>query len=500
MILKTLFNHPRKSITLLLCTLCYLFALYLTPNSLTLGLTYSFVFTALCYMITRNITTSLFIAFFASSLFLSPAKSYPFEIASVTQYRYEAFQVGVFDSVDITIADILGFFLFINLLRIYISKRFSQNTKRNQLNRFGLFTLIGFFSYFFFIVISLYTTSTFSPFPSQGMIIALQQSKIIVAFLSVWLLLKHAKSQIFFYLTLIAVYLFLTIMGTYKFISGLTAYGYLQVLLSGDIEQSALITRAASVGNPNAHALFIGVLLFITLPFVWKLRRNSITYVYALIGIFNIIASQSRTIWVAFVIIFVITSLLYKRYVIRFISLFTMTHHRYIQMFAFSLIALIILLPRIVSSSLFFSETGGGTLRLQMMREGVQLLARKPLTGFGIGSGLKIFFDYFPSGYVYTFPHPVHNTYLQIALEVGTPALLFFLLPFYLIMRKWLMSIISNKPLSHNARSYGTICASLTLLIYFMNQPIYLRAHSVLIGTSLSVGLFHLYGNIRHYG
>lgn len=478
----------------------YTIIMYLLPDSMKAGVLLSCVFTALFFYISQSVLLSLFIVFFVSSLLYLPAKSYPFEVASIAQYRYDPFPGGIIDSVDITTSDVFNFLLIVYFIKHYITHLLKSTQQYNNTNKPTTIILILTLTYFYYFTLSLYSTINLSPFPTQGFVILMQQTKIITAFLSINQLFAVTKLRVKVYLVLAAAYLFQGTIGLYKFFTSLTTFGLLSRLPTLDSEQATILARSGGVSEPNTYALYTAVLLLITFPYVLHHENDYLKSGYIWLGLFNIITSQSRTVWFGLGGIIFITLIIHKQRLSRFVSLLFIPKLRYIFLSLIAISFIVIIIPRMSLTSLFFSEEGGGQLRLEMFREGLQLLARAPLTGFGVGSGLRIFFDNFPAGYIYTFPHPVHNAYLQIALESGIPALIAFILPFYFIMKQWMIVLIKRVVTKNESFSYGATCAIILLLFYFISQPILLRNDVVLIGTSISIAIFYLYGKINYYG
>jgi O-antigen ligase len=92
-----------------------------------------------------------------------------------------------------------------------------------------------------------------------------------------------------------------------------------------------------------------------------------------------------------------------------------------------AVIVLILILPRTGLDRLQEDEASGTQIsthaRLELLKAGVNMVAANPLTGIGLGSFKPMSSEYNPG---VTLPQMGHNTYLEVAAELGIPAALVF--------------------------------------------------------------------------
>lgn len=495
-----LVTYITKSVnsSIFILSLLYGMFLYQFPENFKLSVVVTILFIGLLCILTKNLFISIFVCLLVSSQFFLPAKNYPFEYASSREYVYELFPNGIFESIAINISDICSLFLVLYFIRNKAVEFFTKTIRVEQSRFHSILEskpiVISLTSWLVYIILSLYSSINYSFNPAFSINLVAQYGKMIVIFLGV-LYLFSSKSRFInlFYIILLSMLLFQIFMGLQQFSTNITTQwvDYKPII---DVEQKTNFFRIGGpVGDPNAYALVLVILFIITVPFVLK-HKHEHWWIISLLGLICIILSQSRTVWLALVIL---SLFLYIRYpliinnmIIRNITIKT----AYVLIFG-TMLCFAIILPRLQASIQFFSYDGGGQLRLTMLKEGWLLLQQAPLSGFGAGAVVRMMLNNFRNGYIVTFPFTVHFVPLHIALESGIPAMVAFFVPFYLILRKWFMPLTKNQ--SNNLITTSAICSIIIVLISYALQPTYGRQDYMYIGLIVGIGAATMYSSTK---
>jgi O-antigen ligase len=244
------------------------------------------------------------------------------------------------------------------------------------------------------------------------------------------------------------------------------------------------------IGHGNQDALLTAVLLLLTLPFLLKKSSFTSKAILLLSGV-TLVLYQSRTVWLGLVLSFLIYLGTFRKEA-RILGRLKKLKRRGIY-YGLILILLLgtIVVPRLFLSRFFFSDEGGGALRIKMFKEGVELYSQSPWIGHGVQNVVLPLMKEFPEGYTLYFPVPVHLTPLELALESGLVGLVTFFVPFYLVLRKILLLAIKHQ-LSYELLS--VFCSIVVIMIYFAIQPLdNLRRDFTLFGLVFGLSFIFLY-------
>lgn len=470
-------------------SLLYCIYIFLFPDNFKAGLLVTFCLTGALYLLTKNLFISFFISFLLSSQFFLPAKNYLFEYASSSEYAYELLPSGIFESLAINISDILSLFLVLYFIRNKLVNIFTNAMRIDQVKfrsalEYGPI-IVSLTSWLIYIILSLYSSINYSFYPAYSINVILQYGKMIVMFLCVVYLFSTKKQLTkLFYIALLSMLLFQSFMGLFQFSTNLRTQwvDYKPII---DVEQKTNFFRVGgAIGDPNAYALFLGILLVVTFPFVIK-HRYEHWWIISLLSLACIILSQSRTIWLALTVLSLLLYIRYRSTINTIIIRYTTVKALYILLIG-AVLCLTIVFPRLQASILFFSGDGGGQIRTTMLKEGWQLLQQAPLSGFGAGTVVRVMLNNFRNGYIATFPFTVHFMPLHIALESGIPAMFAFFIPFYIILRRWFAPARKN-PYENNI-SISAVCGIIIVLISYMLQPSYGRQDYMYLGLIVGIG------------
>jgi O-antigen ligase len=471
-----------KSMVVMGLLLMYCSFLYKFPDDFKVGLVVTMVFIALLHYVIRNLFLSILIVFIASASFLFPAKTYTFEYASPSLYRYELLPRGIVESITFSISDVLGF----SLVLLFIRQRVSDKLFIAVLNRPVVTAIIA--SWFVYYACSLYASINYSVFPIFSVDVLMLSGKMVLVFIGIiYLFSMREKNSFFIYIVLLSILLFQSLVGIVQFGTSFSSSGAIEQKILLDVEENIGFSRVSGISfHPNSHALTTSLLMLFTLPYVVR-EKGKKWWVILLFGFINIILSQSRTIWLACIIpallAFIIHFKSQKEVLMRIAGNKRIISMTLVVMGMF----LLIVFPRIGMTSIFFSQEGGGVLRTKMTIEGWELLQQVPWTGYGVGTGVRIFLDKLPNSYATTFPFPVHFALLQIALESGIPGVIAFLIPIVLVARLHFGSDLRKRLRDH--RTLSIVSCIIVLMVFYSFQPIFTRREYLYIGICIGLGV-----------
>lgn len=203
--------------------------------------------------------------------------------------------------------------------------------------------------------------------------------------------------------------------------------------------------RAISVfPDPHTFALYLGLLMPIAFCFFMYKKTNKIFAFFTLLIMFlAFLLTFSRGGYLGFLVFFVVTLLLY----------FGLFKKRINKNTLFTISAVIIALGLIFSGTVFgerlsssFSMSDiSNSGRINIWKVSVEVFKENPLLGAGLGS-LPLFFQ--PSLSIKS-PINAHNTYLDIASELGIIGLMLFLAIFFYAFNTLLRNIRMQKEISY---------------------------------------------------
>jgi len=438
------------------------------------------------YLINKSVLFATYAMLFISGLFYFPIKRYEVElIAGGNFYYLDEFRNGLLGTYGLTTSDIYSLIILaLMIARWLLTRHKGKNGKSLFQAPLIITSMILWIIYF---LVSIASSIYISNFPTFSTVIAIQSTKMIVLFIATISLMGHGKKfKNRFYTLAIGILLAQGIYGIVSFlkfdISGISLSVY------RSLEEQTLLQRVtAIIGHPNQDAYLTALLLSLTMPYIIS-EKKAIFTTSALIACINLFLFQSRTIWLA-VLLCLLIAYWYFRKQIQLHFRFKTRYIYYIS--ALIMLVSVLIIPRILLSRFFFSEGGGGTLRINMLEEGYRTLLESPIYGFGVQNTVVSIFRYFPRGYVKIFPVPVHFSPLELALESGIIAAACFLLPYYFYLRQAVLCLIKKK--KYNVEVFSFMCSLVIILVYFSLQPLdNLRRDFVMFGILFGWGTTHL--------
>lgn len=191
--------------------------------------------------------------------------------------------------------------------------------------------------------------------------------------------------------------------------------------------------------HPNIYAFFqlgmIVTLLYLVKSslFRWRVVQRRLLTGYLLLQIGLLLATQTRSAWIAVGLLFLAYGVLVER---RFI------------VYMMSAVPVLLLLPPIqdrIAEAVFGAKTGVAdqmtsyAWRLEMWGSAWPWILEKPFTGWGLDSYTEYSGVFFPLEFLR--PHDAHNVFLQLAFELGFPGSIAFVLVFLVLtvsaLRRW---------------------------------------------------------------
>lgn len=484
--LRSIFKKREYLYTVTVVISCLLLSLLSSNFQLFVALL--FVIFVVIYAIVNDFFYSVFTLFLMTAQFQLPGKYYIFELVPRNLFSYPSLQDGLFDGYGLVSSDIVAFvivlFFLKNGLNAILTGTISSSLKTVN-NSFLKLIHLCWLIYFGF---SQYSSSTFSFYPAFSTILLIQYSKMVVMFWASYYLFNSNKQQyrtLFFYL-MSSLIVFQSYLGFQQLLGRISQTSSPVSLIVAAEEQSLIPRINGSFEYANQFGLIILIFVLLIAP---KIKRKSLNFINIsfFLACFDIVFSKSRTIWIAALgIVF----LLILRHPKQRIALIARAVRSKFILLLLS-IPLIIILNRLLSSTATFDVYGGGALRLEMLKEGVTQLQAMPLAGFmgyGIETNVKLLFDEIPNGYIRYFPFAIHNGFLQMTLESGLVATLFFFIPFYVVLRRLILKYL-HKDFSLNL-PFSAGLGLIALIIYYCVQPINARVEFIFIG--LLFGTFSL--------
>ncbi|MBI3366730.1 O-antigen ligase family protein, partial [Candidatus Roizmanbacteria bacterium] len=218
-------------------------------------------------------------------------------------------------------------------------------------------------------------------------------------------------------------------------------------------EEESLYRISGTFIHPNFFASF----LLVATPFlIFAKNKNLILKVFTFLSVIVLFFTYSRAAWIFFVVIFLITN-------INSIKNYLKSFRQVIIGGVMGLLLLVIFSPylfsRLDTFSQAFTEKGSFGTRWKLYQEAGNIINQYPLTGVGLNQSLSEYtsspvtdlFDYVKPSVFYR----IHNSFLEIAAEVGLPAMIIFIL--FLVMVFWSYFKNKDKTIYQKMAFYGFV-------------------------------------------
>jgi len=245
------------------------------------------------------------------------------------------------------------------------------------------------------------------------------------------------------------------------------------------IDETGLLLRPTGTFLHSNELAFFSLIYILTILLFARASylRRKFVMVLLVVSFFTIVISQSRTVWGILLIIGLLSFRRIYRQLKRFVSVKMIIRFGIIGI----PLLLFVLFPRL--ESLGSSWDGGSVgIRQRMIVEGWEVLRQNPWFGYGMATNTKAIANIFPNGYVQDFPYPVHMGYLQLMLESGIPATIFFFLPFVLVLREDI-----------RRHTFLSCCMMMSILVYYIFQPHAGRLEMPFLGFFSALALYDIH-------
>lgn len=456
---------------ILILTFITSLALYVAPQNFKLFLAFTFLFFTLFALTTKSVFFSLSALLFITQHFLSPGKYYSFTLIEAGQLLTEPYRTfGIIDGYGLTASDIFAGLLIVYYFRSWLSSFFTKKKyylflyMNNSVNKFILLC------WAVYVIISIYSSFYFSFYPVFSLVNLLQYGKIFVFFITFFYIFTQRKKTLLRNSGLLISGFSLAnfFIAAIQFVRDVSKTFSAERNISYYTSTEQELRISAPTGfylHSNQFALF-SLLWVLILAYIYqRTKQKFLLYIIAL-NVLGVLISQSRTVWF---ICIVITSVIVWRQKHQIIK-FAKTHQR--KMLYSALCALIFIsgmLPRISALQYTF-EGGSGSIRLNMLSEGLEALQLNPWMGYGVHTGVRILHELFPWGYIQNFPFEIHNAYLQMSLESGIIGAFFFFIPFFVLFRK---NISKNRRFYPPTKFVMMLHVFLigAIIVYYIFQP-----------------------------
>jgi len=437
---------------------------------------------------------SLFIGFFLITLLtfqlLSPAKSYQIQIFRSGELENIDYRNGLMANYGVNLPNI---FIFLSVLFMVV-----ERFKRGGLFEMNKLKVAIFFPSLLFMIWGIGVCLTMSYIPAASLIWAMQTTEVFwVAFLLYYFFKFYPKYSECFYSILLFSVVLQFVISILQFVKGgglgMPIENYYGGWFSRSSEETDVYFRVmGTFSHPNYFALAVATLIIII--FVRFIKHPSRSQLLILIlGSLTLVLSQSRSIWIGFVMAVSLLYFIYKQQILLIFRKFY--KKRYLVLFGliFSFSS-VVFIPRLLLS--FNSTYVGAAIpgRIEMIKEGLDVLSVNPLLGYGVGTNAYILYQTKPSGMMAGFPYGVHMAALQFAIEYGIVGLVLFCAPFFYILRELVNQRIRSKGANAIHQDYFVIYTILLLVyfIFFTLQPFDINI-SPYLGICLGFGIISLY-------
>jgi len=226
------------------------------------------------------------------------------------------------------------------------------------------------------------------------------------------------------------------------------------------------VSRAAgTLGHPNSLALFLDLLLPLSLLFLFcPMKSGMRTFVAAsfVLGLFGLMATLSRGG------IFCTSAALGLAVLLKWRKYIGFVRAVFILAFALGLCAVVVLsTSNPIQQRFFKNDYGNAHGRVTLAKVAFNLIRHNPLLGVGLNNYTDTaqFYDHTPEQIVSNWNAPVHNLILFIAGETGLPGVIFFSLFLLSILLALLPAVSSPDPLLSNV-GVGTLMGFLAFFAH----------------------------------
>jgi O-antigen ligase len=470
---KTLFLKSKLE-NYILCIFAFSNIMFITGKVggsawLTVGFLLLIVF--LIYIKLKNIMYSFFLVAIYSLQFYTPNKYYlvtvfkPFELSP----NYDGYLL----SYGLNLKNI-----FLSIPILFVLKEI-LNDKINFKKNISLFSVLVCISGIIYFLVSSYSATLYSPYINLSLVWLFHHTMMyFVTFLVFYIYTNKNKV---FYLINTAIFstLFLqSLIGIMEFIKQswlglpIESSRYVGAYFGAPDAVQSFIRTTGTFAHSNQYALIMTILLVIFIPEA-LIKRKLLQISIITFAIIGILLTQSRSGWLSLLTVLLLTYKFYKNELVNIVKLFGVKRINIIILIII-LSTFLAVIPRIIKSLNAFNTDSSVPTRIEMIKEASMAFILSPWIGYGVGTNEPVIFKLYPEGYIFNFPAPVHNAYIQMLLESGLIGLVGFALPFIYALRNIVNNIsVIKKP--RNKKTiyifYITIAGIFSFGVYYLFQP-----------------------------
>jgi O-antigen ligase len=381
------------------------------------------------------------------------------------------FSNGVLGGFGITIPDICTLALLLIAGKIYIQHLISVTKSPAYITKIkhNSAAIVITLCWYIFFSLSLYSSLMYSPYPTNSLIHLFGYLMFPCAALATAAFTRASQKNRAVCIALLSgTILFQSCLGLFQIAEAAT---HMNLNARNEIlaylpEQNTIFARPTGSFD---HANQFGFMLLLSIFALLYLAPKQTTLMRAILasGFVLAILSQSRTIWIIGLLLCVPLYRTYGQYLRQTLKPLLNTRTLILLLGVISGICALVVIPRLGTTQYAFSD-GSGSIRIQMIQEGILAFLQKPWNGYGIDTNIAVMIEQFPMGYIHQFPFDIHMAYLQLALEAGIVAMLAFFFPFLFLLRQTI-----KRPLSKQLSTKNLLvrCCIVTILLYYCLQP-----------------------------
>ena len=447
---------------------------------------YVFLFIILYLRMKSFFIVSYLLMVFSFSFF-RPGKTYVVEIIRADDLVLPFLRDGYYLGYGVNIPTVLLATTFVFLLSMLVQNR-KLRAYLKEKKEIGFILL----SLFLFIVTGFISSYLYSPFALLSFTWLFQYSAILLVCISTFYMFLLKKMQLLI-TVLVTSSLFQFAVVLLQFLKqkgtgiGVEFTTIVSQTFTGLDEVNTFFRVNGTFMYHNQLAL-ISTLFFAIffILFLYSNKKNEALHlVLTLTNLIVVILSQTRIMWASIPLVFFLIFVFNRQALSKLSFIFKKINVKLLLLLFTLLLAIVI--PR-VANSLNSTEKGSGIwIRKEMVGEAMLAIQSSPFIGYGIATNEFTLFKQFPLGVMSVFPAAVHMAFFQLALEVGVVGLILFLLPFFIIMRYFIVNSIKSK--------YALIylCGIVIFTSYYVVHPHVFILESQFLGLLLGIGMIGIY-------
>lgn len=410
---------------------------------------------------------TLLVALF-SLMFFNPNKYYTMEVVSGRVLKLSELREGYFLGYGMNLSNIYLGLTLLTLFKEIVLPKLKIILIDTNLRILGLSALL-------FGITAALSTAKYSPFSAASFTWLLQYSQMYILAVAVYCLHKFKESKFVLVYLMIVITLYLeSVLGLGQFMRqaavGLPIeHSQGTAFYQGLDEINTLYRISGTFVYHNQLALLTVVLLILIIPYLISTAGLSSWLIFVL-GNLSIVMTQSRSIWIAYVLALFILARFYKTKLKALSKKINLRTGVYVLVLMG--LATNIIVPRILLSFNSPFAGAGIPIRQEMIQEALEALLLNPWVGYGVGTNEYLLHALFPNGFTAVFPAAVHMAFLQLVLEAGIIGLGSFLFPFIYILRSYLNNVhilLTDQKFRDFGISFVLGC--LVFLVYYLLQP-----------------------------